>query len=240
MIFRKRILNLLIGVSLISAMFAANSLFAETSEPGTNTSAKNESVKNESAKEESAKKGDTNSGIAGFIAGEEKAKAEKANTEVKDASTEEAIFQLPDVSALKALGDLDPEMRNAAIESMREYYRYRESGYKHRKAVFEWQLTSSKIIFWVVIVLVAVSIYFSGVQFHLALRSQRAAKPGKGERSEKDSDSEASASGFQTSIEAGSGGIKVSSPVLGVIILVISLLFFYLYLVHIYPISEIW
>jgi hypothetical protein len=31
----------------------------------------------------------------------------------------------------------------------------------------------------------------------------------------------------------------VSSPVLGVIILVISLGFFYLYLVYVYPISEI-
>jgi len=31
----------------------------------------------------------------------------------------------------------------------------------------------------------------------------------------------------------------VSSPVLGVVILVISLAFFYLYLVHVYPISEL-
>lgn len=235
MIVRKRFLNVLISVTLTSGAISTGTLFAETSESGTSASAKTESVKHESARQDAA-----NSGIAGFIADEENAKGEKAKTEAKDASTEEAIFQLPDVAALKALGDLDPEMRNAAIESMREYYRYRESGYKHRKAVFEWQLTSSKIIFWVVIVLVAVSIYFSGVQFHIALRSQRVAKQSKGEKSESGSGSAASASGLQTSIEAGSGGVKVSSPVLGVIILVISLLFFYLYLVHIYPISEIW
>ena len=222
-------------MSLVGAAVAAGVVFADT-----NDSAKSDSAKSDSAKNAPAIKEAADSGIAAFIAGEEKTKTEKAKTEAKDTSTEGAIFQLPDVAALKALGDLDPEMRNAAIESIREYYRYRESGYKHRKAVFEWQLTSSKIIFWVVIVLVAVSIYFSGVQFHIALRSQRVAKQGKGEKSEPGSGSAASASGLQTSIEAGSGGIKVSSPVLGVIILVISLLFFYLYLIHIYPISEIW
>ncbi len=42
-----------------------------------------------------------------------------------------------------------------------------------------------------------------------------------------------------TEIVASVKGIKVSSPILGVIILVISLLFFYLYLVYVYPITEI-
>jgi hypothetical protein len=41
-----------------------------------------------------------------------------------------------------------------------------------------------------------------------------------------------------TSIEAGKSGFKISSPVLGVIILTLSLAFFYLYLVHVYPVSD--
>jgi len=215
LIVRKRFFSLLIGASLVAGAFFAGTLSADTDQP--------------------PEKGAAGSAIGAFIAGEEKAKAEANET-----SGQDAIYQLPDVEALKALGNLDPEMRNAAIESMREYYQYRISGYQHRKAVFDWQLTSSKIIFWVVIVLVGVSIYFSGVQFHSALRSQRNSKPDEGVQSDESSDPAASPSGLQTSIEAGSGGIKVSSPVLGVIILVISLLFFYLYLVHIYPISEIW
>jgi uncharacterized membrane protein len=215
LIRRKQFFSLLTGVSLVAGALFATTLLAEP--------------------DQSPEKGAAGSAIGTFIAGEEKAKAGANET-----STEDAIFQLPDVAALKALGDLDPEMRNAAIESMREYYRYRISGYQHRKAVFDWQLTSSKIIFWVVIVLVGVSIYFSGVQFHSALRSQRTAKPREGVQSAESSEMGAVPSDLQTSIEAGSGGIKVSSPVLGVIILVISLLFFYLYLVHIYPISEIW
>jgi len=40
-------------------------------------------------------------------------------------------------------------------------------------------------------------------------------------------------------LELGQTGLKVSSPVLGVIILVISLAFFYLYLVYVYPIGEL-
>ena len=45
--------------------------------------------------------------------------------------------------------------------------------------------------------------------------------------------------GEVTELEASVKGIKVSSPVLGVIILVISLLFFYLYLAFVYPIQEV-
>lgn len=42
-----------------------------------------------------------------------------------------------------------------------------------------------------------------------------------------------------TQLEASLQGIRVSSPVLGVIILALSFLFFYLYLKYVYPINEI-
>jgi hypothetical protein len=41
-----------------------------------------------------------------------------------------------------------------------------------------------------------------------------------------------------TSLELSTTGLKVSSPVLGVVILALSLGFFYLYLVYAYPIQE--
>jgi hypothetical protein len=41
-----------------------------------------------------------------------------------------------------------------------------------------------------------------------------------------------------TEIEASVTGIRVSSPVLGVLILVISFLFFYLYLIYVYPVVD--
>jgi hypothetical protein len=105
------------------------------------------------------------------------------------------------------------------------YYEYRVSGFKHRKEVFAWQLYSSKLIFWSVLLLVISGISFSGVQFYKSMRKTGSAGPTEPESI--------------TEFEASAKGIKVSSPVLGVIILVISLAFFYLYLVYVYPISEI-
>ena len=207
--------GLLAKLALVVGVLVAGVLLAKQGEPDTDAS-----------------------GVGAFIASEEKVKDVKPTS--TEAGTSDQVFDLPDVTALQALGKLDPETRDAAVTSMREYYRYRQSGYEHRRAVFDWQLRSSKIIFWVVIVMVAVGIYFSGVQFHAALRSQPKPDAEEGRQTESTSGSAASGAGLETSIEAGSGGIKVSSPVLGVIILVISLLFFYLYLVHIYPISEIW
>jgi hypothetical protein len=135
-------------------------------------------------------------------------------------------LELPDVAGLERL---DAEIRPEVTAAMREYYRYRVSGFRHRREVFDWQLLSSKVIFWVVILLVTAGIYFSGVQFHAALR-RPPATAGEKERA---------GEGIGGQLEASLSGIKVSSPVLGVIILAISFLFFYLYLVRVHPISDI-
>ncbi len=115
---------------------------------------------------------------------------------------------------------LDEAGRDAQRRALQAYYDYRRDGYEHRRRVFAWQLLSSKIIFGLVILLVLSGIYFSWLQFRQGLRG------------DKDGDT-------RTTLEASPGGIKLSSPVLGVIILTLSLLFFYLYLVYVYPIEEI-
>ena len=117
---------------------------------------------------------------------------------------------------------MDSEGQAAMKSALKAYYDYRTEGYGHRQRVFAWQLLSSRIIFVVVIVLVGAGIYFSWLQFRADLK----ATDKEGNR------------GVST-LEASTSGIKVSSPVLGVIILVISLLFFYLYLQYVYPIEEI-
>jgi hypothetical protein len=121
----------------------------------------------------------------------------------------------------------DPAIQDAPtkeryLTALREYYAYRVSGYQHRQRVFAWQLWSSKVIFAAVLTLVLAGIYFAAVQFHR--RPYERHKTEGGEITE-----------FAATIK----GIKVSSPVLGVVILVISLAFFYLYLVYVYPIEEI-
>ena len=139
---------------------------------------------------------------------------------------------LPDASALQILDDTSKE---EFFTAMREYYRYRVSGYRHRARVFEWQLVSSRVIFVVVIFLVLAGVYFSWVQFRAGLSVKSVPEAASTE------ESAASVPLLKpdiTEFTASVKGIKVSSPVLGVIILVISLVFFYLYLVYVYPIHE--
>lgn len=98
----------------------------------------------------------------------------------------------------------------------------------HRTRVFEWQHLSSRIIFFAVLFLVLTGVGFSGVQFYRSMREPLRVSGGKEQEG-----------GSSTShIELSTGGLKISSPVLGVIILGLSLAFFYLYLVYVYPISE--
>ena len=89
------------------------------------------------------------------------------------------------------------------------------------RRAFSWHHSSGIIIFGVVIGLVASGLYFAAVQFNLGIRHRRVSEP-SGSESE------------VTKIEF--TGFKISSSVLGVIILAISMGFFYLYLVHVYPI----
>ena len=103
-------------------------------------------------------------------------------------------------------------------EALVAYCDYQVFGLDHRERTFEWQYFSTKLIFFCVILLVVAGIVFSGIQFRKGL------KEGKPE---------------VTTAEVSPTGLKFSSSVLGVIILFISLLFFYLYLMYVYPISEI-
>lgn len=130
---------------------------------------------------------------------------------VSQGADNEVFFpQLPDNFEPNA------ETLESIQQAVREYYQYRVIAFGHRNRLFDWQHTSSMIIFGVVIGIVLLGLYFSWVQFH---------------KDEKISD-------HVTTLEASKTGIKVSSPVLGVIILVISLLFFYLYLIYVYPVFD--
>lgn len=145
--------------------------------------------------------------------------AMEAALEAEDQQGGSQPLQAP---AIIAGASLDAEGLASMQAALKAYYDYRTKGYNHRQRVFEWQLLSSRIIFVVVIALVSAGIYFSWLQFRADLK-----KTGN----ERDR-------GVST-LEASTSGIKVSSPVLGVVILVISLLFFYLYLQYVYPIEEI-
>ena len=113
----------------------------------------------------------------------------------------------------------DEETRAAYQRSAQAYYRYRSDSYSFREGVFQWQFISSVAIFIVVLMLVGVGVYFAWIQFKQRMK--------------------AGADQETSEIEISLQGIKASSSVLGVIILVISLAFFYLYLRYVYPIEDV-
>ena len=96
-------------------------------------------------------------------------------------------------------------------KSMQAYYDYRVRGFEHRSKVFEWQLFSSKLLFVVVLGLVFLGVYFAKVQFYEGL---------------KDNKKNIETNKRNTRIVFSRKSIEISSPMIGVIILAISLGFF--------------
>lgn len=90
--------------------------------------------------------------------------------------------------------------------------------------------------FFVVVCLVVAGVYFSWVQFRGVIdRARQRNSTTVGEVAGQDPEAS-----LRTDLEASTQGLKVSSPILGVIILVLSMAFFYLYLVFVYPIRDAW
>ena len=151
----------------------------------------------------------------------------------------EAVTAMPASPSETVLGD--PETRRRFLTSMQRYYEYRANGYEYRSRVFEWQLLSSRFIFVVVLALVSAGLYFAAVQFRIAMRAAARkvdAAPTVGATVSPSTPADPSMS-LATQLEVSAKGVVVNSSVMGVIILALSLAFFYLYLVHIYPIKDV-
>jgi hypothetical protein len=170
-------------------------------------------------------------------------KPQASSSDVSDAGREDATRKLKEIMPQYPPSLDDPVMKAKYLEAMNGYYDYHTAGYIHRGRVFQWQLLSSKIIFIIVTLLVFSGVYFAALQFHEGMRRRATEHLTSTSKSSSGSaeGGNAQAPGVNSEItkfSASAKGIEVSSPVLGVIILVISLAFFYLYLVYVYPITE--
>ena len=129
--------------------------------------------------------------------------------------------------------DLDPETRLKEQEALRAQFDYQTYSYVHAKRTFDFQYWSGEIIFWGVLIIVFTGLVFSGVQFYMGLRH-----PLQGHSRGKTTaltPADSTASEFEASVT----GIKLKSSVVGLIILAMSMVFFYLYLKYVYPITNI-
>lgn len=119
------------------------------------------------------------------------------------------------------------EVLDSCLAARKAFYDYYAQGLPRRARVYEWNNFSTRVIFFVVLTLVGIGVYFSWKQFFgVTLK-----KPDTGREPSEGPAPEVS------ELEIGLGGIKVKSPVLGVILLALSLAFFYLYLQYVYPVT---
>lgn len=163
--------------------------------------------------------------VSGIFAQEQEATSSSFESLVEEVAQAEKGNKVGIDSILKEMQSAPPTTGDSLIlakyhESLKAYYDYRIFGFKHRAGVFSWQMTSTKVIFFMVNLLVLAGIFFSWMQFKKGL-------------------SEKEAPTTETEVELSIKSIKIKSSIIGLIILVLSLVFFYLYLVYIYPIREI-
>lgn len=112
--------------------------------------------------------------------------------------------------------DREPRISAGAQATQERYY---AAALEHRREVFAWQALASKVIFWMVIFLVFSGSALSAAQFYFAMRRETA-----------DTTQE---------LEISPVAIKIRSQFLGVVTLALSLAFFYLYLVNVFPVVRI-
>lgn len=110
--------------------------------------------------------------------------------------------------------DLPDDLRRRMGE---DYVEYMREASEHRLVTLWTQYVSS-----IIILVIVLGIVFFGIMMSYKQFKQSIDKPAK-----------------TTTVKIGQHGIEVSTSIIGIVILLISLVFFYLYLKEVYPISEI-
>jgi len=109
----------------------------------------------------------------------------------------------------------------------------------HRWRSFNFQYYASIVIFLMVIIIVMTGIVFSGIQFRHTLKKLQIKEKIIDAINKKDQQTPELVDAMKTELQVSKDGIKLNSSVLGVIILVVSIAFFYLYLIYVYPIKYV-
>lgn len=113
----------------------------------------------------------------------------------------------------------NPKVKSLYDSSLMAYYDFSIVQFQRANKVLAWQTTSGKIIFWIVVTIVMFGIILSGIQFYLSAKSNFDMP--------------------KSEINLSYKGIRLHSSVLGLLILIISIAFFYLYLNYVYPVSTL-
>lgn len=115
---------------------------------------------------------------------------------------------------------------------------YTVFAWKNRQDAFAWQSVSTKVIFVVVIIVVLAGLYMSWMQFNFAHNMPLKVTTTSTEGPPIAATSTNPGIDVNT-IEVNTSGVKITSSVIGLIILTLSIVFFFLYLKFVYPIIEV-
>lgn len=157
------------------------------------------------------------------------------------ASTPNGAQQPDDVMESIWCADVsDQQTRDVCWKAYQARMNYYIHAMDHRAEDFWWQHVASRLIFAMVIGLVAIGVYFAWVQFRKDINRPPGTEEANSEKSppKKTSKDQHESPPPETDLELSLGGLKIKSPVLGVIILALSLGFFYLYLRYVFPMSD--
>ena len=138
----------------------------------------------------------------------------KGKTSVVDPSASSDPTDNVSASQTHASGDVPVSSK---LSQAREQYEianleYQQQQFKRNEAVFAWQDTSSKFMFFLVVLIVLTGLVLAALKFREAA---------------------------QTELEAGKEGFKLKTTIVGVVILSMSMVFLYLYLFFVYPIKNV-
>ena len=128
--------------------------------------------------------------------------------------------------------EVERETIGVSGEILEAYNNHVIWNYWHFKWVYNWNFISTIIIFFIVNIMVLAGLYFSYLQFKQSLLMTKVV-----EKQEEEKKETAEASMPESKISLAINKIEITSSVIGLLILTLSFAFFYLYIVHVYPVS---
>jgi hypothetical protein len=119
----------------------------------------------------------------------------------------------------KKLAELQSERHKFELEYTKKYYSYLAEKADVNLEQFRWQRSASEWLLWLVVVVVLSGVVFSGIQLWRA-------------SSIKDL-------GGESTVEIETSKVRITTSVVGVIVLAISIVFFYFFLIEVYRVKVI-
>jgi hypothetical protein len=185
-----------------------------------------------------------------------RAQAKKAGFEdFKKLRNEASVTSVPPrlLPSVTPCSGWEDEIKKQCILAYSEYYRHEAGVFKQQEKVYDFQLLSSKVILLIVILLVLSGIVFAGLQFWYALIKAPLidSNPPQPVVSPPGTPTDQVGAGivpptpkrnvgdtFTSDLEVSMTGFKVKSSILGLLLVLISMVFFFLYIRYVYPIEQ--